>query len=139
MRDHGAMPRYGIDAPTLLWLVDQDRPLAPDVQLVAPKSVLVDGLQLLLDAVHAGRRDRDDALHAHTRMTETRVRLLGDRVSRRRAWDLALEHGWPGVRTAEYVAVALLQADALVAGDADLRTAATGLVPLAQPTDLVTG
>lgn len=131
------MPRYAIDARTLLWLVDQDRPLAPDVQLVAPKSVLVDGLDLLLTAVRAGERDRTDALDAHTRMTETKIRLLGDRVSRRRAWDLALQHGWGGVRAGEYVAVAQLQADALVAGDPDLRAAADGLVPLADPTDLL--
>ncbi|MDC7119986.1 hypothetical protein OMK64_00370 [Cellulomonas fimi] len=131
------MPRYAIDARTLLWLVDQDRLLAPDVQLVAPKSVLVDGLDLLLTAVRAGERHRADALDAHTRMTETKIRLLGDRVSRRRAWDLALEHGWTGVRTGEYVAVAQLQSDALVASDADLRAAADGLVPLADPTDLV--
>lgn len=132
------MPRYAIDAPTLLWLVDEDHHLAPDVQLVAPKSVLVDGLELLLTAVRQGERERGDALDAHTRMTETKIRLLGDRVSRRRAWDLALQHGWDGVRTAEYVAVAQLQADALVASDPDLRAAADGLVPLAGPTDLVT-
>lgn len=131
------MPRLAIDAPTLLLLVDGGRSPAAGVQLVAPKSVLVDGLELLLDAVRAGRRDTDDALRAHTRMTETRIRLLGDRVSRRRAWDLALEHGWDGVHVAEYVAVAQLQADALVAGDPALREAAAGLVPLAEHAVLV--
>lgn len=132
------MPRYAIDAVTLLRLVDEDRTPAPDVQLVAPRSVLVDGLDLLLADVRDGRRDRDDALRAHTRMTESRIRLLGDRVSRRRAWDLALEHGWDGIRTAEYVAVAQLQADALVAGDADMRRAADGLVALA-PAEVLLG
>ncbi|MBT0992818.1 hypothetical protein KIN34_00740 [Cellulomonas sp. DKR-3] len=133
------MTRFAIDAPALLRLVDQDRPPAADVQLVAPKSILVDALQLLLDDVRGGRRDRADALLTHTRMTETKIRLLGDRVSRRRALDLALEHGWAQVRTAEYVAVSQLQADALVAVDPELRAAVTGLVPLASPDDLVAG
>ncbi|AEE47031.1 hypothetical protein [Cellulomonas fimi] len=131
------MPRYAIDATTLLLLVDEGHRPPTDVQLVAPKSVLVDGLELLLAAVRAGQRDADDALRAHTRMTETRIRLLGDRVSRRRAWELALAHGWDGVHVAEYVAVAQLQADALVAGDPALRAAAAGVVALAEPAVLV--
>src|SRR6478609_5144151 len=131
------MARYAIDALTLLRLVDDGLTVAPAHQLVAPKSVLVEGLGVLLDDVRAGRRDERDALRCHVRMTETRIRLLGDRVSRRTAWDLALEHGWASVREAEYVAVATLQADALVAGDPGLAARAAGIDPAATVEDLL--
>lgn len=40
------------------------------------------------------------------------MRLLGDRVSRRTAWEIAREQGWETTYGAEYVAVTRLQADA---------------------------
>jgi predicted nucleic acid-binding protein len=43
------------------------------------------------------------------------MRLLRDRVSRRTAWKIAREQGWETTYDdAEYLAVAKLQADALV-------------------------
>jgi predicted nucleic acid-binding protein len=67
---------------------------------------------------------------AHERMTELKVRLLGDRVSRRTAWKIAREHGWSTLRDAEYLAVTRLQADALVTVDADLAARAANIVPV---------
>ncbi|GAA1957284.1 hypothetical protein GCM10009798_15850 [Nocardioides panacihumi] len=131
------MARYAIDALTLLRLVDDGLAADPAHQIVAPKSILVEGLDILLDDVRNGRRKERDALRCHVRMTETRIRLLGDRVSRRTAWDLALEHGWASVREAEYVAVATLQADALVASDPALASRAAGIVALATAEDLI--
>jgi len=75
-------------------------------------------------------------LTLHERMTETKIRLLGDRVSRRTAWRLALEHGWSSIEDAEYLAVAQLQAEALIALSPSLASMATGIVPLAQVSDL---
>jgi predicted nucleic acid-binding protein len=49
------------------------------------------------------------------------MRLLGDRVSRRTAWKIAREHGWETTYDAEYLAVAKLQADALVTVTLDWR------------------
>jgi len=43
--------------------------------------------------------------------------LLGDRVSRRTAWRIALEHGWDTIGDAEYLAVTQLQADVLITID----------------------
>jgi len=57
-----------------------------------------------------------------------KIRLLGDRVSRARAWELAERLGWPDTQPAEYLAVAALQADVLVTDDHTLATAALGLV-----------
>lgn len=85
------------------------------------------------------RRDRgveyddayDLALQHHERLTELKMRLLGDRVSRRTAWKIAREHGWETTYDAEYLAVAKLQADALVTVTAGLAAKATDVVPLA--------
>ena len=59
------------------------------------------------------------------------MRLLGDRVSRRTAWRIAREHRWDAIGDAEYLAVTLLQADALIALDELLARRAIGIVPLA--------
>ena len=127
--------RYAIDAPTFLWVARHDGQLAGH-QLVAPNSLRTRALELLLHEVREGRLDDQQALQIHERLTELKVRLLGDRVSRRVAWDLAREHGWPDLHDAEYIAVARLQADALVTVDAGLAEKAAGLVPVAELGDL---
>ena len=125
------MARYVIDAPTFLHLVDQGLPVDPSHQLVAPNSIRSEALELLLREVIVGERTEKSALELHERMTEVKMRLLGDRVSRRTAWDLAREHDWDTLRDAEYLAVTRLQADALVTVDPDLAAKARGIVPLA--------
>ncbi|HEX5987583.1 MAG TPA: hypothetical protein VFY86_13755 [Nocardioides sp.] len=125
------MARYVIDAPTLLHVIDQDLTIDPGHQLVARNAIRSDALQLLLDELRAGRRDEKDALAVHQRVTEQKMRLLGDRVSRAVAWQLAQEHGWADVRGAENLAITRLQADALVTVDPDLAARAEGVVPVA--------
>lgn len=122
------MARYVIDAPTLVQLVDQQMPVAADHQLVAPNSIRAEALQILLDQVNRGERTEQDALEIHERMTELKMRLLGDRVSRRTAWKIAREHGWKSLRDAEHVAIARLQADALVTVDPGLAQSASDIV-----------
>jgi hypothetical protein len=65
-----------------------------------------------------------------------KICLLGDRVSRATAWKLARRGDWDDVSPAEYLAVALLQADALIAGDAAIAAAAEGVVDLAEHREL---
>lgn len=125
------MARYAIDAPTLLQLVEEELPVDPAHQLVAPSSIRSEALGLLLRDVQRGVRSEQDALRLHDRMTELKMRLLGDRVSRRTAWRIALEQGWGTLRDAEYVAIARLQADALVTVDADLAARVGEIVPVA--------
>jgi hypothetical protein len=125
------MARYVIDAPTLLHVLDRDLTVDPGHQLVARSAIRSDALQLLLDDVRAGTRDEKDALALHQRMTELKMRLLGDRVSRAVAWQLAREHGWTDVRSAENLAITRLQADALVTVDPDLAARAEDVVPVA--------
>jgi len=132
------MARYVIDAPTLLHLVDHELGVDPAHQLVAPNSIRSEALELLLHAVRRGDRTEKDALQKHERMTELKIRALGDRVSRRTAWRIALEQGWDSLRDAEYLAVTRLQADALVTVDPELAATAHGVVPTASLQDLLT-
>ena len=131
------MARYVIDAPTLLHLVDAGLQVDPGHQLVAPNSVRSEALELLLREVRAGKRAEAAALEAHEQMTGIKIRLLGDRVSRRTAWRVARQHGWDTLRDAEYLAVIRLQADALVTVDPGLAAAARDVVSVAAIGDLL--
>ena len=131
------MARYVIDAPTLLRLVDDGLRVDPDHQLVAPNSIRSEALELLLGEVRTGKRTEAAALKAHDRLTELKMRLLGDRVSRRAAWQIARQHGWETLRDAEYLAVTRLQADALVTVDPSLAATARTIVTVAGIDDLL--
>jgi predicted nucleic acid-binding protein len=125
------MTRYVIDAPTLVHVVDEGLAVHGSHQLVAPNSIRSEALQLLLDDVRRGERSDADARKSHDRMTELKMRLLGDRASRGLAWRLAREHDLETLRVAEYLAITRLQADALVTVDAGLSATARNVVPLA--------
>jgi predicted nucleic acid-binding protein len=134
----GAMARYVIDAPTLLHVLDSNLRLDPTHQLVAPNSIRSEALQLLLCDVRQGKRLEKAALATHERVTELKMRLLGDRVSRGVAWRIAREHDWETLRDAEYLAIARLQADALVTVDAGLAAKAENVVAVAPLRALLT-
>ena len=127
------MSRFVIDPPTLLHGQDQ---VNPAHRLVAPNTVRSEALNHLLDRVRDGELSEDAALELHQRITQVKIRLLGDRVSRRTAWEIARKNGGT-IFEAEYVAVTKLQADALVTTDSALTSTAAGIVPLAS-TDLLT-
>jgi predicted nucleic acid-binding protein len=131
------MLRYVIDAPTLVHLVQAELRVDPGHQLVAPNSIRSEALELLLQDVRAGMRSEAEALEAHERMTEIKIRLLGDRVSRRTAWRIARQHDWERLRDAEYLAITRLQADALITVDPSLAAAAHDVVPVADVEDLL--
>lgn len=122
--------RYVLDPQILLRVVADDRKVASGHQLVAPNSVRSDALGVLLTAVRAGDVTDKEALATHTRVTELKMRLLGDRASRATAWQLAREHDWDTLHWAEYLAVARLQADAVVTVDSELAGLAAGIVPV---------
>ena len=131
------MARYVIDAATLLHLVDAGLDVHPVHQLVAPNSIRSEALELLLRDVRAGTRTEAAALQAHERMTEIKIRSLGDRVSRRTAWRIAREHDWNTLRNAEYLAITRLQADALITVDPNLAATARDVVAVAGIGDLL--
>ena len=125
------MARYAIDARTLLYIVANDIEIDPDHQLVAPNLIRSQALTLLLADVRTGNITEQVALQHDERFTELKMRLLGDRVSRRTAWKIALAHGWDTTFDAEYLAVCQLQADALITIDPTLAAKAEGIVSLA--------
>jgi len=130
--------RYAIDPGTLLQIAEGDVRIDSAHQLVAPNSIRSMALDLMMHRVREGDLTEARALELHERLTEVKIRLLGDRVSRRTAWKLALSQGWESVQLAEYVAVAQLQADALIAIDPNLIDKANGYAPLARLSDLTT-
>jgi predicted nucleic acid-binding protein len=124
------MTRYAIDAPTLLHIVTEEVPVTPRHQLVAPNSIRSDALTLLLGQVRRGELTDKEARELHTGLTELKIRTLGDRVSRWTSFQIARERGWETTRAADYLAVAKLQADALVTVDEELARKADGIVPV---------
>lgn len=131
------MTRYAIDAHVAIRLA-QDRFVVPEgMQLVGPNLLRSEVLSLLYRASRAGELTEQEGRVLLDRVTTTRMRLLGDRVSRTTAWQLADRLGWADPARAEYLAVARLQADALVSEDEVLRRAAGGIVRVATYEELV--
>ena len=60
-----------------------------------------------------------------------KIRLLGDAVLQRRAWELADRLGWGSTYDAEYVALTQLQADAFITLDTKLARSVKGVVTTA--------
>jgi len=125
------MTRYVIDAPTLVHIVTEQLPISAEHQLVAPHAIRSQALTLLLGQVRRGELSEKDALELHTRLTELKIRVLGDRVSRATAFKIANEQHWDTTFDAEYLAVTKLQADAFVTVDPEMARRAEGVVPLA--------
>lgn len=125
------MARYVVDPRTLVHIVTADLRIHPDHSLVAPNSVRSQAMALLYQRVRDGELGEAEALRLHERLTGLKMRLLGDRVSRGTAWRLAVEHDWPSLDDAEFLAVTRLQADALVTVDEALAAKADGVVPVA--------
>ena len=66
-----------------------------------------------------------------------KMRLLGDAVLRKVAWEVATQLGWASTYAAEYVALTRLQADAYITLDADIARQVEGIVPLASIDELL--
>ncbi len=123
------MAVYVVDAPAAIELAR--RRFAPDDEreLIAPTLLRSQVLALLHGEAVAGRIPPDEALDLAEAACRLPRRLLGDSVLRRTAWKIATTQGRPDTYGAEYLALTRLQGVALVAGDAELRRAADGIVP----------
>lgn len=128
--------RFAIDAVTALRLVREDPAAGARLPLVAPAVLRSHAMSILYHDADAGLLDEKTARALLDRIATLKIRLLGDRVSRATAWKIARQLKWEDTGQAEYIAVATLQADVLVAGDRDIAAAASGLVPLATYDDL---
>jgi len=130
------MTRYAIDADAALTIIRDGIAIPAVHRLVAPSLLRSHVLSLLYRDVREGRLAERDGRDQLERLAELKIRLLGDRVSRSVAWKLAARLDWDDTPAAEYLAVASLQADALITTDPRLIDAARGIVPIASLDDL---
>ena len=124
------MTRYAIDAAVALRLVRAGSDADKRHQLVGPAVLRSHALSMLYQDVREGRLDEKSGRSQLEGLAGMKIRLLGDRVSRATAWRIAATLGWDDTAMAEYLAVGVLQADALVRDDPRLRAGASGLLAL---------
>jgi predicted nucleic acid-binding protein len=123
--------KFVVDCGVVLHLADEGIEVPAEHKLLAPTLLRSQTLSALHEAVHGGEMQRDAALDRLARIWAMPIRLLGDAVLRRRAWDLAEQLGWAETYEAEYVALAQLQKSTLVTLDAELARRVDGIVPTA--------
>jgi predicted nucleic acid-binding protein len=122
------MTRVAIDSATAIRLVREGVTVHEEHQLVAPNVLRSQALSSLYRDVRRGVLAEDEARALLDGVTTLRIRLLGDRVSRAVAWQIAAQLDWDDTTDAEYVAVAKLQADVLVTADEELARRVAGIV-----------
>src|ERR1700738_2622895 len=122
------MTRFVVDAGTVLRLASEGIEVSGTHQLLAPTLLRSQALSALHEAVQRGEIPADVARDRLTRIGRLPIRLLGDAVLRRRAWELADQLGWASTYNAEYVALTQLQADAPVTLDPTLARSVKGIV-----------
>jgi predicted nucleic acid-binding protein len=124
--------RFVVDPGVVLELVREDGyEVAPEHELLAPTLFRSQALSAVHEAVHAGELPADAALDRLDRIRALPIRLLGDALLQRRAWEIADRLGWASTYDAEYVALTLLQGDKLVTLDAELARRVEGVVSTA--------
>jgi predicted nucleic acid-binding protein len=125
------MTRFVVDCGVVLHLVGEGIQVPAEHRLFPPTLLRSQTLSALHQAVHRGELPPDAALDRLARIRALPIRLLGDAVLRRRAWELADQLGWPETYDAEYVALTQLQADAFITLDPELARRVEGIVPTA--------
>jgi indolepyruvate ferredoxin oxidoreductase alpha subunit len=130
--------RFVVDATAAIHIARSGVQVASGHELLAPTLLRSQTLNALREAVHRGELAPDEARDLIGRVGPPglKIRLLGDAVLRRVAWEIAEQQGWQGTYDAEYLALTRLQGDALVTLDAGLARSAEGIVPLA-PIDAI--
>ena len=122
------MTRFAIDADVALRLIREGSDVDGLHQLVGPAVLRSHALASPYRDVRAGLLSEAEGRSRLESLAAMKIRLLGDRVSRATAWRIAERLGWDDIGPAEYLAVASLQADALVTEDDRLASAAHGIV-----------
>jgi predicted nucleic acid-binding protein len=125
------MTRFVVDAGVVIRLASEAIQVAPEHELLAPTLIRSESLSALHESVACGEIPAEVGLDRHRLISQMPIRLLGDAVLRRRAWQVADQLGWDKTYVAEYVALTLLQADAFVTLDADLARRVEGIVATA--------
>jgi len=123
--------RFVVHCSTVLNLASERIAVPAEHKLLAPTLLRSQTLSALHEAVHRGEIPAEVARERLAGIQAMPIRLLGDAVLRRRAWDLAEQLGWAQTYDAEYVALAQLQRATLVTLHAELARRVDGLVPTA--------
>lgn len=125
------MTRFVLHAGTVLHLASVGADLPGEHEFLAPTLVRSQTLSALHEAVQRAEIPAGTARDRLARIGRMPIRLLGDAVLRRRAWELADQLGWASTYDAEYLALTQLQADAFVTVDAELARRVDGVVTTA--------
>ncbi len=125
------MSRFVVDAGVVVRMAEERTVVSGDHQLLAPTLLRSQTLSALHECVHAGQLPVGAARDRLEWIWRQPIRLLGDAVLRRRAWDVAERMGWADTYTAEYIALTQLQADAFVTLDIELARAVREMVTTA--------
>jgi predicted nucleic acid-binding protein len=124
----GLVTRFVVDCGVVLHLASEESEVPGEHELLAPTLLRSQTLSALHEAAHRGEIPPDVALDRLSRIWAMPIRLLGDAVLRRRAWQLAEQLGWAETYDAEYVALTQLQADAFVTLNTELARRVEGIV-----------
>ena len=123
--------RFVVDVGAVLELASAGTEVSAEHELLAPTLLRSQVLSALHEAVQRGELPADVARDRLDLIGRMPIRLLGDAVLRRRAWEVAGQLGWASTYDAEYVALTLLQADAFITLDEQLARSVAGLVSIA--------
>jgi predicted nucleic acid-binding protein len=134
------MARFVVDASAVLEIARKAHAVKRRHELLAPTLLRSQTLSALHEAVQSGEMPPEEARDLLSRVGPPglKIRLLGDAVMRRKAWDVADQLGWTSTYDAEYIALTQLQADAFVTLDAKLARSVRGLVATATIDEVVT-
>ena len=125
------MTRFVVDSSAVLHLASAGLEVPAKHKLLAPTLLRSQTLSDLHEAVQRGEIPAEVARDHLARLGRMPIRLLGDAVLRRRAWELADRLEWAQTYNAEYVALTQLQADAFITLDKELARSVKGIVETA--------
>ena len=130
------MTKFVVDASAVLHVVTHGVEIGAGHELLAPTLLRSQVMSVLHEAVQRGELSDAVARDRLARVNALKIRLLGDAVMRRRAWEIADRLGWWETLGAEYVALTELQGDALLTLDEGFARAVDGVVAVASVDDL---
>jgi len=131
------MARFVIGPDVALHLAKARTAISDKHKLLAPTLLRSEVLGLLYASVRRGDMDRKEAREQLDYLRSLKLRLLGDRVLQRVAWEIAEQLHWPDTFRAEYLALTRLQADAFITLDRKLAEQVRGVVRLGAISDIV--
>lgn len=125
------MTRFVIDSSVVLHLAESGLTVSAGHRLLAPTLLRSQVLSALHSSVMRRELRADVARERLAKVRGLRIRLLGDAVLQRRAWEIADLLGWSSTFDAEYLALTRLQAEAFVTLDPELARQAGKVVTVA--------